>query len=129
MKRTTVLTLFLVLSILNCTTQGEPLISHLYGYLKNESDSTGVNNIVLKIRDINPYDVNLSRVREDTTRTEDSQDGFFEMDSVCYGTTEQQGTGYVAIFADSLLNPGWPSQYWWPSIAGDVDTIIIYIAK
>ncbi|MBA7664264.1 hypothetical protein ES703_72321 [subsurface metagenome] len=59
-------------------------------------------------------------------RYENSFPGFFEMDSVCYGTTKQQGR-IVFIVIDSTENPGWPSQGWYPDIYGDVDTIILYI--
>ena len=52
--------------------------------------------------------------------------GFFEMDSVCYGTTNRQGN-LVSIGIHENENPGWPSQFYTPDIFGDVDTVYIYI--
>ncbi len=119
-----------VLFFLNCMKEEVPVLCHLYGWVKDEADSTtGINNFVLQIKDINPYTLQSLRIREITTRTDDSTYGFFEMDSVCYGTTNQQGTGYVTIFADSIKNPGWESRYWSPRIVGDIDTIILYILR
>ena len=112
---------------LNCTTEEEPFVCHLYGWVIEEDDSTtGVDSVKLKIWDINPYNVSQMRARETTTRPENFFPGFFEMDSVCYGTTKQQGR-IVFIVIDSTENPGWPSQGWQPDIYGDVDTIILYI--
>lgn len=128
MKKFTIFTFLIIIFTVHCTTTDEPLVTHLYGYIRNASDSTtGINGLILQIRDINPYDFNYARIREDTTRTEDSLDGFFEMDSVVYGTTGQQGTGYVAIFLDSLQNPGWSSWIWYPTLFGEIDTIILYL--
>ena len=127
-----VLSIFAIAVIfLHCTTTDEePLLCHLYGWVIEEEDSTtGVNNLLLKIWHINPDDLSqlvlLDTVR---TRTEDSQGGFFEMDSVCYGTTKQQGH-FVTIIVDSTQNPGWHTQFWYPDIYGEVDTITLYITE
>ena len=131
MKKTILFIILVAIFTLHCTSEEEPLIcNHLYGWLINEEDSvTGVNDIVLEIKDRKPDDLSQWRIREDTTRTEDSLMGFFEMDNVCYGTTFSQGVGNVVIRADSTKNPGWPTQFWSPTIRGDIDTIILYITK
>jgi hypothetical protein len=122
--------ILLLALFVNCTTEEEPLITHLYGYVRQLSDTTvGVNDIVLQIKDIHVHDLNRMRIREDTTTVQDSLDGYFEMDSVCYGTTQLQGTGYVTIYVDSLKNPDWPTQYWLPTLLGEIDTIVIFITK
>ncbi|MBE0432614.1 hypothetical protein IBX73_04005 [candidate division WOR-3 bacterium] len=114
------------ITVFNCATEEEPLICHLYGYVVRNDNQTGINNLVLKIYDINPYDLNIGRLRETTTRVQDSIDGFFEMDSVYYGTTKRQGN-LVTIGIDSTQNPGYPSQYYTPFIDGEIDTVIISI--
>jgi len=124
MKNLMIFAFLIAILALNCTTEEEPFICHLYGWVIH--DTTGVNNIKLKIWDINPYNVDQMRARETITRYENSFPGFFEMDSVCYGTTKQQGR-IVFIVIDSTENTGWPSQGWYPDIYGDVDTIILYI--
>lgn len=112
---------------LHCAIEEEPYLCHLYGYVLSENDSIGVNNLLLRIWHINPDDVSqlvvLDTVR---THTENSLPGFFERDSVCYGTSKKQGR-YVRIVVDSTYNPGWPSQYWTPGIYGEVDTVTLYI--
>jgi hypothetical protein len=121
---TSVLTLFV-----QCATEEEEIyFTHLYGYAREEADSiTGLNNLILKIRDLNPDDLDYWRTREVTTQTQDTLAGFFEIDSVVHGTSQQQGTGYVAIFLDSLQNPQWSSQLWYPTLFGPADTIILYV--
>jgi hypothetical protein len=114
---------------LQCTSEEEPYFVHLYGYVIEEADSTtGVNDLLLRIWHLNPDNpsqtVLLDTIR---TKTQDEFDGFFERDSVCYGTSQKQGQGYVAIVVDSTQNPGWPSQLWTPEIYGDVDTVTLYI--
>ena len=119
-----------LMCVVGCTTNEDPLICHVYGQVISEDDSiTAIDGIILRIQDINPDNVGQVRIRSniDTTETADSLGGFFEIDTVCYGTTSQQGTGYVVIYADSTSNPGYPSQAWAPTIRGDVDTIILYI--
>lgn len=117
-----------ILFLPRCSEDEEPLLAHVYGYVRNESDSSGVNSITLRIRDIDPENVEDIRERETITRTEDSLAGYFEMDSVCYGTSNMQGIGYVTIIVDSTTNPGWPTQYWQPDVYGAVDTVILYIS-
>lgn len=124
-----VLSIFAIAIIsLHCATEEEPYFCHLYGWLISADDSTsGVNDVLLKIWHLNPDDF-TQYVLLDTfrTRTENSLDGFFERDSVCYGTTEQQGR-FVTIVVDSVDNPTWHTQLWQPDIYGEVDTITIYI--
>lgn len=129
MKKIVLLSILLAVITLNCTEEEEPLICYLYGWVKRETDSTGVNDLLLRIRDINPNDVNQWRERNTTTRTEDSIPGFFEMDSVCYGTSKMQGIGYVTIIVDNDSNPGWTTQYWQPNVYGAIDTVILYIKE
>ncbi len=118
----------LSVTVLGCTEAEEPYICHLYGYVRTDPSNslTGINNLVLKIYDINPYDISNIRMRETTTGVQDSIPGFFEMDSVCYGTSKRGGN-LVTVFIDSTLNP-YPTQYHTPFISGEVDTIIIEIA-
>ncbi len=128
MKKIVLFIIAIVVITLHCTEEEEePYFCHLYGYVLNENDSIGVNNLLLRIWHINPDDMDqlvvLDTVR---THTENSLFGFFEIDSVCYGTTKKQGR-YVTIVVDSTYNPGWPSQYWTPDIYGEVDTITLYI--
>ena len=114
----------------------EPFICHLYGYtqrIRVINDSipiydtlSGVNGLILRIYDIDPYDITSGRLRYDTTETRDSIPGCFEMDSVCYGTTNNQGN-LVSIGIDTTENPGWNTQYRTPDIYGDVDTVLIYL--
>jgi hypothetical protein len=126
----TVLASLLVLAVQCATGEEEAYFTHLYGYVRSETDSTtGVNGLILKIRDLNPNDIDYWRIREITTQTQDTLAGFFDVDSVVHGTSHQQGTGYVAIFLDSLENPQWPSQLWYPTLFGPVDTIILYVLE
>jgi len=128
MKKTIVITLFALLATAtNCADEEEPLIClHLYGYAVRDDNQQGINGLALRIYDINPYDISVGRLRETTTITQDSIPGFFEMDSVCYGTTKRQGN-LVSIGIDSTQNPGYPSQYYTPFIYGEIDTVIIEI--
>lgn len=128
MKRSTILLLLSAFLItgLRCGGEEEPFICHLYGYAVRDDNQLGINGLVLKIYDIDPYDVNQGRLRETTTYMQDSIDGFFEMDSVCYGTTNNQGN-LVTIGIDSTQNPGYITQYHTPFIDGEVDTVIINI--
>jgi len=129
MKKITLLCILLSLLVLQCAETAEPLVCHVYGWVKKESDSTGVDGIILRLRDIDPYNTEQSRERLITTATIDSMPGSFEVDSICYGTSKMQGTGFVTIFLDSTSNPGWPNQYWHPDIYGAVDTVILYITQ
>jgi len=127
MKKTLIFWLFLLAFVaVDCTTEEEPFICHLYGYMINNNTQQGVDNLIVRINDINPYDVDSRRLRYDTTMTQDSIAGFFEMDSVCYGTSSRQGN-LVTIGLDDLENPNWPNQYYTPDILGDTDTVYIYI--
>ena len=120
--------LFLItLSLLNCTSAEEPFLSHVYGWAYRMSDSTGINGLTIRIRDINVYDLSQLRDRTVITETKDSLDGYFELDSVCFGTTSVQGIGYVVFFIDSIDNPTWPDTNWFPDIRGPEDTVIFYM--
>ena len=122
--------LFFSIVAVSCTEEDEPLICHLYGYVRDNNTGLGVDSIVLQIIElINPYDLNTGRLRYDTTMTQDSVPGFFEMDSVCYGTNKRQGTGMVTIVIDSTLNPGWLSRIYPIDVVGDVDTVYVYIFR
>jgi hypothetical protein len=129
MRKISILVATLVVFLSVCTQHEEPLFCHLYGYVRLATDSTtGVNGITLRIWDLDPENPIQYRSppRETVTRTEDNIPGFFEMDSVVYGTDKNQGQ-FVSIAIDSLQNPGWTSQVHWPLINGEVDTIVIYI--
>lgn len=117
-----------LLLLTGCPEEEEPLLAHVYGYMRNESDSSGVDSITLRIQDIDPEQLDHIRERQTITATADSLAGHFEMDSVCYGTSKMQGIGYVTIIVDSTSNPGWPTQYWQPDIYGAIDTVILYLS-
>ena len=105
----------------NCGEAEEPFFSHVYGWVKRTADSTGINDMNLKITDLDPDNFALGRERETTTTTYDSLDGFFEMDSVCYGTSQRQGAGYVRmIVADT--------DTFFPDLRGAIDTVELYIS-
>ncbi len=133
MKVVLALSVLFCLTILNCETDEEPLFSDVVGYMRYISqhdttvDTIGVNNLIVRIRDIDPDDMSQTRERRDTTIVKDSFDGYFEMDSVCYGTTQRQGTGYFTVIIDSVNNPAWPNQLWLPTVEGPVDTLILYL--
>lgn len=125
---------FLLIIVINCTgTEEEPFISHVYGYtnfIRISQDTIhdtlpGVNGLILRIYDIDPYNIPEGRLRYDTTETRDSIPGCFEMDSVCYGTTSNQGN-IVSIGYDATENPGYSTTYLRPYISGDIDTINLY---
>jgi hypothetical protein len=116
-----------ILGCLSCTDAETPFLSHVYGWAYRMSDSTGINGLTIRIRDIDAYDLGHMRDRTVLTETVDSLDGFFELDSVCYGTSHVQGIGYVIMFIDSVDNPVWPDTSWLPDIRGPVDTIIFYL--
>ncbi|UCD19391.1 MAG: hypothetical protein JSU64_08265 [candidate division WOR-3 bacterium] len=135
MKKVLILFMPLVfLATFHCGGEAEePFISHVYGYtqrIRVVSDTindtlSGVNGMVLRIYDIDPYNLSTFRLRYDTTVNRDTIPGCFEMDSVCYGTTRNQGN-IVLIGIDSTENPGWTTQYHYPFISGEVDTITVY---
>lgn len=129
MKKIIILLIFFVFVWINCTDDEEPLLSHMYGWVYRTSDSTGINDITIKIRDIDPYDVKVLRDRNVITQSKDTLPGYFEIDSVCYGTTKIQGTTYVTMFIDSLDNPTWPDTAWYPDLHGPVDTVTIYLGN
>jgi hypothetical protein len=134
MKAILAFSVLVFVAVLSCATDEEPLFSHVYGYMRyivyidtTDSDTIGVNNLVVRIRDLDPDDLNRTRERSDTTITQDLFAGYFEMDSVCYGTAQRQGTGYVTVIVDTVNNPAWPNQLWLPTIEGPVDTLILYL--
>jgi len=129
MNKIGIVVLFMILLIMRCAEEEELFFSHLSGWVRNEVDSIGVNDLSLQIRDIDPDQLDQFRERTTTTMTQDSLDGYFEMDSVLYGTSQKQGTGYVAIIADSLHNEDWPFHIWFPNIASDVAAVTLYISK
>jgi hypothetical protein len=102
--------------------------THMYGFAKLESNGSGINDLTLKIGDIDPENTNLTRVRETiTAHSSDSLHGFFEMDSVCFATGSMQGSQIVWILIDSTDNPGYTSQYQYIDLNGPIDTIDYYI--
>lgn len=122
-----ILFVFLI-TFLNCFQKEKLYFTHLYGWVKY--DTTAINGIILRVRDINPEDPTHFRFRADTTGySPDSLLGFFEMDSVCYATSEFQGSRIVAVLVDSLENPGWPSQYWYLDLSGGIDTVELHLIK
>ncbi len=130
MKPTGLVALFIGCLALNCAGEDEELFfSHLSGWVRNEADSMGVNDLFLQIMDIDPDNLSQLRERTTTTMTEDSFDGYFEMDSVLYGTSELQGSGYVRIVADTAHNDDWPYHIWFPNISGEVAAVTLYISK
>ncbi len=117
-----------VLLLLYCSRKEELYFTHLYGRVKH--DTTYINGIILIVRDINPENTAYYRFRTDTTGySSDSLPGFFEMDSVCYGTSNYQGGDIVAVLVDSTDNPGWPRQYWYLSLHGGIDTVELNLKK
>ncbi len=130
MKRLLAIIILFLVFLFNCTwKQGEPYFCHLYGYMKDVEDSIGVNNIFLYIKDLDPNNADKRRIRETkTAMSSDSMPGFFEMDSVCYGTTTREGN-FVEIYVDSIKNPGWATQLWVPIIHSEVETLILYLYK
>lgn len=129
MKKVVIPLFFFVFVWINCTDDEEPLLSHVYGWVYKTSDSTGINGLTIKIQDINPHDLEVPRYRTLITQTKDSLPGYFEIDSVCYGTTERQGVTYVTMCIDSVDNPTWPDTAWYPDLRGPVDTVIIYLGN
>lgn len=129
MKKIGLVVLFITLFSLQCAEEEEELFfSHLSGWIRNEADSVGVNGLFLQIRDIDPDHLDQLRERT-TTTTMDLLDGYFEMDSVLYGTSEMQGSGYVSIIADSVYNEDWPLHIWFPNISAEVQAVTLYISK
>lgn len=127
MKKIIFFLIFLI--IYNCTRKEELYFTHLYGWIKYDTLG-GINGLKLLIRDINPENTDYYRYRPDTTGySPDSLPGFFEIDSVCYGTSSYQGSQIVAVLLDSTDNPGWPRQYWYLSLSGSVDTVELNLTK
>jgi hypothetical protein len=130
MKKIILLSIIAVsIIVVGCTEEEEiPLICHLYGYIRDDDTQQGIDNMVIQIIElVNPYDINSNRIRYDTTMMHDSIPGFFEMDSVCYGTNKRQGTGMVSIGIDSTLNPAYLSRIYPIDITGSVDTVYVYV--
>ncbi len=127
MKKIIILLFFFVFVWINCTDDEEPFLSHVYGWVYKTSDSTGINNLTIKIRDIDPHDLEVLRDRTVITQNKDTLPGYFEIDSVCYGTTKIQGTTYVTMSIDSVDNLTWPDTTWFPDLHGPVDTVIVYL--
>lgn len=121
------LTMACLVSIQCADDPGDPFYTDIYGWIQNINDSTGVSGLYLRIYDIDPNDLESSRMRERTTAEHDSVNGYFEIDSVIYSTTRMQGVGYVSIVVDSTTNPDWPSQLWQPTLRGGIDSIVLYI--
>jgi hypothetical protein len=127
MKKTMIFLILIVFAYLSCTDTEEAFLSHVYGWAYRKSDSTGINDLTIRIRDIDAYNLSQLRDRTVVTETMDSLDGYFELDSICYGTTRIQGFGYVVMFIDSIENPNWSDTNWFPDIRGPVDTVIFYL--
>ncbi|MCX7994840.1 MAG: hypothetical protein N3A65_03570 [candidate division WOR-3 bacterium] len=121
--------IILALVVFNCTKKEELFFTHLYGWLKYDTLG-GINGLNILIRDINPENTGYYRFRPTKTGySPDSLPGFFEMDSVCYGTSNFQGSQIVAVLLDSTNNPGWPRQYWYLTLTGGVDTVELELRK
>jgi hypothetical protein len=116
-----------MITCLFCSREEEIYFCHLYGYIKDSADSTGIDGMQIDIYDIDPEQTNQSRVRTVASETKDSISGFFELDSVCWGTSQMQGVGYVTIRVDSMYNSGYPTKIWQPDLHASVDTIDLYI--
>ena len=127
MKKTILMLFIFAFVFLGCTDAEEPFLSHVSGWAYRTSDSTGINGLTIRIRDIDVYDLSQLRDRTVVTEMSDSLDGYFELDSVCFGTTSIQGAGYVIFFIDSTDNPSWSDTSWFPDIRGPADTIIFYL--
>ncbi len=110
-----------------CAREEQTYFCHLFGYIRDVTDSTGIDDMVIDIYDIDPERTNQSRQRTVTSETRDSISGFFELDSVCWGTSQMQGVGYVTIRVDSTKNPGYPSETWQPDLHTAVDTVVLMI--
>jgi hypothetical protein len=113
---------------INCTEDEEPLYCHVYAWVRDSADSTGVDGLVLKVIDLDPDNLSAFRQNTVTTTTHDQLQGFFEIDSLVYGTDKRQGSALVTFVADTLDNPSWQYTVWHPVISGDVDTAILYIS-
>lgn len=114
--------------VFNCTKKEELYFTHLYCWVKQ--DTIGINGLKLLVRDINPERTDYFRFRPVTTSfSPDSLPGFFEMDSVCYGTSNYQGSQIVAVLLDSVDNPGWPRQFWYLTLSGGVDTVELQLKE
>lgn len=128
MKKYTLLIFLIALVMMHCAEDDIPLFSDVSGWLRqSDTLTTGINNVILTIGDIDPDDITSMRIRKITTQTKDTLGGYWKMDSVCYGTSQQQGTGYVRITLDTLDNSTYPYRVWLPNVFGPVDTIILYI--
>ncbi len=128
MKKIIFLIIFIFV-IFDCAKKEELYFTHLYGWAKYDTLG-GINGLKLVIRDIRPDDTDYYRFRSVTTGySNDSLPGFFEMDSVCYGTSNFQGGQIVAVLLDSVDNPGWPRQYWYLTLSGGVDTVELNLKK
>ena len=128
MKRVAMVGILIAMCIVSCTEDEEPLFSHVYGWVRTTTDSTGVNGLIMKVIDLDPDDLPAFRQRQVTTATYDQVPGYFEIDSVVYGTDQRQGTQYVTFVSDTLDNPNWPYTIWRPNIYGEIDTVILYIS-
>ena len=119
----------LLFVILACSENEDLYFTHLYGWVKSRIDSSGRNNMVLSVGDINPENPNQNRLRDTTSAyNSDSLPGFFEMDSVCFATSSRQGSEIVGIAFDSTKNSGWPTQFQFFDLYGPVDTVIYYLS-
>ncbi len=129
MKKT-MLFLLLIIFFTACAEQETPYFTHLYGRLRlQNTDSTFIDGVLLQISDLNPDHLDRLRIREVTTATSNSLKGYFELDSVCFATSAIGSSEIVSIYCDSINNPAFPSQLWYPEIHGrnGVDSIIINI--
>lgn len=119
----------IILFCVACPEKETPYFSHVYGRLRLQNGSTYFDNVILQVSDLNPDDPDRFRIREVTTATIDSLPGSFELDSVCYGTSAFMNSEIVSVYSDSIDNPAFPSQLWYPAINGrnGVDTILLYI--
>jgi len=119
----------IILLFTACPETETPFYTHLYGRLKLQNGTTYFNNVTLQISDLSPDNFNQPRIREVITATIDSLPGSFELDSVCYGTSGYMNNEIVSVYCDSMTNPAFPSQLWYPEIRAHngVDSILLNI--
>jgi hypothetical protein len=127
MRRRIVLSLLvssLALMFVNCGGDDEPYFCHLYGYIRDASTNAGVDSLTFGL-----MEVITGRLRYYTTMAHDTTHGYFEVDSVLYGTSSVQGSSMVAVVIDDSLSPGWLSRTYYIDVDGPVDTVYVSIMR
>lgn len=115
-----------------CADEETLYYTHLHGFTCSllDADTQGVNGLKLWISDINPENSAVQRSRTVVTHTADDSNmlGYFEIDSVCFATSSHQAAQIVRVYLDSLDNPEWKTQWWYPDPKGPVDTVYLRLA-